>query len=71
MSFRFGLNQIFSSVGNQKGLVVRRIRICLKLSESVRPEIGAEANHLLWFGAAKRRAECAALGVGPKRPSPR
>ena len=26
---------------------------------------------LLWSGAAKRCAECAALRVGPKRPSPR
>lgn len=48
---------------NRNGLLMRKSRIHLQLGKSVRPEIRASADQLLWSGAAKRRAERAAMGV--------
>ena len=68
------LNKIRFSVvqfRNRRGLLVRRNRLCLKLGQSVRPDIRVSGNQLLGFGAAKKSAERAAQGVGPERPCQR
>ena len=74
MRFRFWASDFdpitFSAVqfANRNSLPMRKNRIYCACRDSSKRR---DQLLLLWSGAAKRRAECAALLVGPKRPSPR
>ena len=68
LDFRVHRGFAFSDVklAKRNSLLMRKSHICAcRDSSKLRDQL------LLWSGAAKRRAGCTALRVGPKRPGPR